>query len=97
VSYCFANENHSLRAFTGDEEDALVKYLYRSKPSLKADIENLSTLLLQLIEQQCLLDRKLMLETWSESEIRSREHISRLLKDLFEYLDKEDYMSFLIN
>ncbi len=38
-----------------------------------------------------------MLETWSESEIGSREHISRSLKDLFEYSDKEDYMSFLTN
>ena len=36
-----------------------------------------------------------MLKTWSESEIRSREHVSRLLKDLFKYLDKEDYTSFL--
>jgi hypothetical protein len=95
VSSCFANENRSLRALTGDEEDTLVDCLHRSKPSLKADIKNLLTLLLQLIEQQCLPDRKLMLKKWSESEIRSGEHASRSLKNLFEYLDKEDYTSFL--
>jgi hypothetical protein len=88
-------ENHSLRALTGDEEDTLVDCLHRSKPSLKANIENLSTLLLQLIEQQYLPDRKLMLKKWSESEIRSGEHASRSLKDLFEYSDEKDYTSFL--
>jgi hypothetical protein len=36
-----------------------------------------------------------MLEKWSKSEIRSSEHVSRSLKDLFEYSDNEDYISFL--
>ena len=36
-----------------------------------------------------------MLKKWSKSEIRSREHVSRSLKDLFKYSDKEDYISFL--
>ena len=45
-----------------------MEYLDRAKPSLKADVQLLSMFLLRLIEGQCVPDRKLNIETWSECE-----------------------------
>jgi len=88
--------DHSLRNMQLPEVDTLVEYLdsYRpSWPSLKADIQNLTSLLSPLIEDQCLPDQRLQLETLTNSQIASREHTTRSLKELFEYSD--DYSSFL--
>jgi hypothetical protein len=70
--------------------DALVEYLDSYRPSLKANIQNLTSLLSPLIEDQCLPDQRLKLEMLSESQIASR---TQLLKELFEFSD--DYSSFL--
>lgn len=51
-----------------------MEYLDRAKPSLKADVQLLSMFLLRLIEGQCVPDRKLNIETWSECEVASRAH-----------------------
>jgi hypothetical protein len=74
--------------------DAPVEYLDSSRPSLKADIKNLTSLLPALIDDRCLLNRRLKLEKLSESQIASGEHASRSLKELFEYSD-DYYTSFL--
>jgi hypothetical protein len=60
---------------------------------LKSDIQNLTTLLLQVVKYQRLPDKKLKLEMWSEYEIGS--HASSSLDELFEYSDEVDYRSFL--
>jgi hypothetical protein len=70
-----------------------VEHLDSYRPSLKADIQNLTSLLSLLIEDQCLPDQRLQLEILTESQITSREHTTRSLKELFEYSD--DYSSFL--
>jgi hypothetical protein len=72
-----------------------VEYLRHRYLSLKADIENLTSFLAQLIEDQCLPNRKLKLEMWSESEMGSGPHTSMSLGELFEYSSEGDYMSFL--
>jgi hypothetical protein len=41
------------------EVDTLVEYLDSYRPSLKADIQNLTFLLLLFIEDQCLPDQRL--------------------------------------
>ncbi len=63
------------------------------RPSLKADIKNLTSLLL-LVEDQYLPDQRLDLEMLTESQIASGELAARSLKELFKYSD--DYSSFLI-
>ncbi|CZR50576.1 uncharacterized protein PAC_00450 [Phialocephala subalpina] len=85
--------NETLRALTVRQEDALIAYLYQLKPSLKSDIQNLTTLLSQVVKYQRLPDKKLKLEMWSEDEIGS--HASGSLNELFEYSDEVDYRSFL--
>ncbi|KAL5322924.1 hypothetical protein ACEPPN_010904 [Leptodophora sp. 'Broadleaf-Isolate-01'] len=77
------------------EADILVEHLDSYRPSLKADIQNLTSLLSPLIEDQCLPDQRLQLEMLTESQIVSGEHTTRSLKELFEYSD--DYSSFLTN
>jgi hypothetical protein len=61
------------------EVDALVEYLDSYRPSLKADIQNLTSLLSPLIEDRCLPDQRLKLEMLSESQIATQS-----LKELFE-------------
>jgi hypothetical protein len=73
--------------------DTLVEHLDSYRPSLKADIQNLTSLLSPLIEDQCLPDQRLLLEMLTKSQITSGEHITRSLKELFEY--SNDYSSFL--
>jgi hypothetical protein len=85
--------DHSLRNMQLHEVDTLVEYLDSYRPSLKADIQNLTSLLSPLIEDQCLPDQKLQLEMLTESQITSGEHTTRSLKELFECSD--DYSSFL--
>jgi hypothetical protein len=81
-----ANLNdHSLRNMKLPEVDALVEHLDFYRPSLKADIKNLTSLLLLLIEDHCLLDQRLQLKMLTESQIASREHAARSLKELFEF------------
>jgi hypothetical protein len=74
--------------------DALVEYLDSYRPSLKADIQNLTSLLSPLIEDQCLPDQRLKLEMMTESQITSGEHAARSLKELFEF--SSDYSSPLV-
>jgi len=73
--------------------DSLVEHLDSYKPSLKADIENLTSLLSPLIGDQCLPDQRLEPEKLTESQIASREHADRSLEELSEHTD--DYSSFL--
>jgi hypothetical protein len=61
------------------EVDVIVEYLDSYRPSLKADIQNLTSLLSPLIEDQCLPDQRLKLEMLSESQIATQS-----LKELFE-------------
>jgi hypothetical protein len=75
------------------EIDALVEQLDSHRPSLKAEIQNLTSLLLPLIQDQCLPDRKLELEMLTRNQIVSGEQADRSLKELFEFSD--DYSSFL--
>src|SRR3954463_7436705 len=75
------------------EVDALVKQLDTYRPSLKADIQNLTSLLLPLIEDRFLPGQRLQLETLTESQITSREQSARSLKELFEHSD--DFSAFL--
>lgn len=86
-------DNRSLRNVTLPKIDALVAYLDSYRLSLKADIQNLISLLSLLIEDQCLPDQRLKLEMLTESQITSREHAARSLKELFEFSD--DYSFFL--
>ncbi len=71
-----------------------MEYLDYSRPSLKPDIKNLTSLLPALIDDWCLPNRRLKLEMLSESQIASGEHGSRSLKELFKY-SEDDYSSFL--
>jgi hypothetical protein len=86
---------HSLRELTAPQEDALVIYLDFSRPCLKTDIKNLSSLLSALIEDQYLLSRTLVLEVLSEGQIRSRELAIQSLKELLKYSDDINYASYL--
>jgi hypothetical protein len=85
----------SLRELTAPQEDALITYLDVSRPSLKTDVKNLSSLLSGLIEDQFLPSRTLMLEVLSESQIRSGELAVKSLKELLEYSDDVNYTSYL--
>jgi hypothetical protein len=58
------------------------------RPSLKTDIQNLTSLLSPLIEGCCLPDQRLKLETLSESQIAFGEHETYSLKELFEFTDE---------
>jgi hypothetical protein len=69
-----------------------MEHLDSYKPSLKADIQNLTSLLSPLIEGRCLPDQRLKLEMLSESQIASRDHETQSLKELFEF--SNDYLSF---
>src|SRR5258706_13621635 len=90
----YANlDDYSLRNMTLPEVDALVEYLDSYKPCLKADIKNLTSVLPLLIEDQCLPDQRLTLETLTESQLASGEHTTQSLKELFKFSD--DYLSFL--
>jgi hypothetical protein len=84
-------DNRSLRNVTLPEIDALVEYLDSYRPSLKADIQNLTSLLSPLIEDRCLPDQRLKLEMLTESQITSGEHAARSLKELFEFSDYYSY------
>jgi len=88
------NSIASFRKLTLPQIDALVEYLDSSRPSLKSDIQNLTSLLPALIEDRCLPSQRLKLEILSESQITSGEHASRSLRELLEYAD-DDYTSFL--
>jgi hypothetical protein len=85
--------DNSLRNMQLPDVDTLVEHMDSYRPSLKADIQNLTSLLSPLIEDQCLPDQRLHLEMLTESQIASGEHTTRSLKELFEYSD--DYSSFL--
>jgi hypothetical protein len=62
--------------------------LYSYKPSLKVYLETLTSLVVPLIGDQCLPDWKLKLELFSKSQIASREHTGRSLKEILEYSNK---------
>jgi hypothetical protein len=87
-------DNHSLKNITLPQMDALVEYLDSYKPSLKIDIQNLTSLLTPLIEDQRLPDQRLKLEILTKSQITSGEYAARLLKELLEFSD--DYSSPLV-
>jgi hypothetical protein len=86
-------DNHSLRNMNLLEVECLAEHLDSYKPSLKANIQNLTSLLSPLIEDQRLPDHRLELEMLTKSQITSGEHTDRSLKELFKYYD--DYSSFL--
>lgn len=69
------------------EIDAHVERLDTYRPSLKTDIQNLTSLLPPLIEDRCLPEQRLQLETLTKSQIASGEHAAQSLKELFEYSD----------
>ncbi|KAH8663692.1 hypothetical protein BGZ60DRAFT_73790 [Tricladium varicosporioides] len=87
--------NETLRALTIRQEDALITYLHQFSPGLASDIQNLTTFLLQVVEEQRPPIMKMTLEGLSEHEIGSGEHARRSLKELFEYSDEVDYTLFL--
>jgi hypothetical protein len=80
-------DDHSLRNMKLPKVDALVEHLDFYRLSLKADIKNLTSLLSLLIEDYCLPDQRLQLEMLTKSQIASREHAARSLKELFEFSD----------
>ena len=63
---------------------ALVEFLESSMPSLKADIKNLTSLLLALFEDRRLPNRRLKLELLSEKQIGELGNVS--LEELLELL-----------
>jgi hypothetical protein len=65
-----------------------VERLDSYRPSLKADIQNLTSLLSLLIEAYYLPDQKLKLKMLSESQITSGEHETQSLKELFEFTNE---------
>jgi len=67
--------------------NALVERLDSYRPSLKADTQNLTSLLSPLIEDRCLPDQRLQLKTLTKSQIASKEYTARPLKELFKYSD----------
>ncbi|PVH75156.1 hypothetical protein DL98DRAFT_536828 [Cadophora sp. DSE1049] len=79
--------NDNLRNMKFPEVDALVEQLDSYRPSHQANIQNLTSLLLPLIEDRCLPEQRLQLETLTESQITSGEHAARSLKELFEHSD----------
>src|SRR6266566_513797 len=67
----FDLDDHSFRNTPLAEVDAFVEYLDSYRPSLQVDIQNLTALLLPLIEDQFLPDQRLKLEMFTESQIAS--------------------------
>ena len=76
---------------TPDSIDALIEYLDSYRLFLRSDIQNLTSLLLLMIEDQCLLDQRLYLEILIENQIVSGYLTTQSLKELFEFTDKYSY------
>ena len=76
---------------TLDSIDALIEHLDSYRLSLKSDIQNLTYLLLLMIEDQYLLGQRLYLEILTENQIVSRYLATQSLKELFEFMDKYSY------
>jgi hypothetical protein len=81
-------DSYRLRNTHLPEIKALVEHLDSYRPSLKSDIHNLTFLLSLIIEDRCLPEQRLRLETLCESQIVSGEHAAQSLKDLFEFTDE---------
>lgn len=71
--------------------DDLVTHLNSYRPSLRADIKNLTPILYSLIQDRPLPDQKLCLEMLIESQIASREHATKSLEELFKFTDECSY------
>ena len=80
-------DDHSLRNTPLAEVYALVEHLDSYRPSLQADIQNLTAHLSPLIEDRCLPDQRLKLEILTESQITSGVLATLSLKELFELSD----------
>ena len=84
---------YRLRNITLDSIDTLIEYLDSYRLSLRSDIQNLTSLLLLIIEDQYLLGQRLYLEILTENQIISRYLTTQSLKELFEFTD--EYLYFL--
>ena len=84
---------YRLRNMILDSIDTLIEYLDSYRLSLRSDIQNLTSLLLLIIEDQYLLGQRLYLEILTENQIISRYLITQSLKELFKFINK--YLYFL--
>ena len=76
---------------TPDSIDALMEHLDSYRPSLRSDIQNLTSLLSPMIEDQCLPGQRLYLEMLTENQIASGYLATQSLKELFEFIDEYSY------
>ena len=83
--------SYRLRNITPDSIDTLMEHLDSYRLSLKSDIQNLTCLLLLMIEDQYLLGQRLYLEILTENQIISRYLTTQSLKELFEFIDEYSY------
>jgi hypothetical protein len=79
-------DNNRLRNIPLDEIDDPVGHLDSYRPSLRANIQNLTPLLFSLIKDRPLPDQRLCLEMLIESQIASGEHATKSLEELLNSL-----------
>jgi hypothetical protein len=87
--------NRRFRRITLSEVDVLVKILDCYRPTLKSDIQNVTDLLSLMIEDQCLPNQKLLLETLTDEQAASGELAVNSVKDLLNFTDEDAYFMYL--
>lgn len=85
--------NRRFRRITLSEVDVLMESLDSHRPALKSDIQNVTDLLSLMIEDQCLPDQKLVLETLTDDQTASGELAAHSVRDLLNFADEDmDFM-----
>ena len=87
--------NHRFRRINLPEVDALLENLDYCRPSLKSDIENVTVLLSLMIENRCLPEQKLLLETLTDEQTASGELAATSVKELLNFTDEDAYFMYL--
>jgi hypothetical protein len=85
------NHIYRLRTIGLSAVDDVVRYLDLCRPSLRADIHNLTPCLYSMIEDRSLPDQKLHLELLTESQVASEEQATQPLEELFKLTDEHSY------
>lgn len=87
--------NHRFRRINLPEVDVLTENLDCCRPSLKSDLQNVTVLLSLMIEDQCLPDQKLLLETLTDEQTASGELATNPVKELLNFTNEEAYFVYL--
>jgi hypothetical protein len=87
--------NRRFRRINLPEVDVLMENLDCCRPSLKSDIQNVTVLRSLMIEDRCLPDHKLLLETLTDEQTASGELTAHSLKEMLDFTDEDAYFMYL--